>query len=229
MALLMVLLAVTLLSLATLAPLRNEQQLMQRERERELLFIGDQFRRAIASYAAATPVGAARLPTDLSQLLEDKRFPAVRRHLRRVYADPFTGAADWTLLKHQGAIVGVASRSTREPLKRDGFALADRAFAEAATYAGWRFMALPGAATPAATVAAPASPPTDGATDTATDTATHPANEAPQPPPPNPQQEARRQCARSHAAALNACVRDQGSSASCIRDARDVFLACLRA
>jgi hypothetical protein len=157
-------------------------------------------------------------------LLADKRYPAIRRHLRRVYADPMTGAADWTLLKQQGAIVGVASRSSRVPLKRDGFAVADRAFAEAGSYAGWRFLARSGgAAVGALLVPAPTPPqadlpPTDGATD---------APEQAAVPAPNPQQEARRECARSYSAALNACVRDQASSASCRREAREVFDACL--
>jgi type II secretory pathway pseudopilin PulG len=221
MALVIVLVAVTLLSLATLAPLRNEQQALQRERETELLFIGEQFRQAIASYAAVTPAGAARFPKSLTELLEDKRFPNVRRHLRRVYADPFSGAADWTLVTQQGAIVGVASRSTREPLKRSGFTAADRAFAEATSYAGWIFTAQPGAnGVGAGTVPTSPSGPTAPAppTDTAPPTAE---------PKPNPVQDARRECARVYFAALNACVLDQATSTSCRSAARDTYRTCL--
>jgi type II secretory pathway pseudopilin PulG len=221
MALLIVLVAVALLSLATLAPLRNEQQAMQRERETELLFIGEQFRLALASYAAATPPGAARSPKTLAELLEDKRFPNARRHLRRVYVDPFTGAADWTLLRQQGAIVGVASSSARQPLKHSGFAAADAAFAEANSYAGWAFTVQPGANAVAAG-AAPATPGAPPATAPSTDTAPSPPE-----PNPNPVQDARRECARVYFAALGACVLDQATATSCRNAARDVYRACL--
>src|ERR1700680_2086784 len=53
----------------------------QREREQELLFIGGAYRAAIASYYAA---GAHQFPQNLSDLLEDKRFPEPRHHLRRL-------------------------------------------------------------------------------------------------------------------------------------------------
>jgi len=220
MALLMVLLTVTLLSLATLLPLRNEQQITQRERETELLFIGEQFRNAIASYAAATPAGAARFPKSLADLLEDKRFPNVRRHLRRVYADPFTGAADWTLITQQGAIVGVASSSSRQPLKRSGFVRADAAFAEASTYAGWRFdaQAIAGAAAPAV-AAAPAA----GVNPVLPEIV-----ESPPPPAPNGGGGRGSDCLREYSAALNRCGRDPANQPACNAAARVTYLACLR-
>jgi len=221
MALVIVLVAVALLSLATLAPLRNEQQAMQRERETELLFIGDQFRQAIASYAAATPAGAARFPKHLADLLEDKRFPNTRRHLRRVYVDPFTGAADWTLITQQGAIVGVASSSARRPLKRIGFSRADVPFAEATSYAGWIFMGQPDAVAVAAGIV-PASTPAPPATAPPTDAAP-PVTESN----PNPVQDARRECARVYFAALSACVLDQATATNCRAAARDTYRVCL--
>lgn len=85
---------------------------MQREKERELLFRGEAIARAIASYAAATPAGAPRWPANFDQLMEDRRGPVVRRHLRRLYTDPFTGQADWVLLGQQGTeLRGVKSRA----------------------------------------------------------------------------------------------------------------------
>jgi len=48
----------------------------QREREKELLYIGDQFREAIALYYQRTPGAVKRYPEKLEDLLEDKRYLA---------------------------------------------------------------------------------------------------------------------------------------------------------
>lgn len=89
----------------------------QRERERTLLFVGEQFRRALASYARQTPIGASPYPTRLEELLEDRRFPRPVAHLRQMWPDPFTGRADWQLVIAGGRIVGVHSRSTAPVFK----------------------------------------------------------------------------------------------------------------
>jgi type II secretory pathway pseudopilin PulG len=83
-----------------------------RERERNLLFAGEQYRRALASYARLTPAGASPHPAHLEELLEDRRFPRPVAHLRQLWADPFTGRADWQLVRVGGRIVGVQSRAT---------------------------------------------------------------------------------------------------------------------
>jgi type II secretory pathway pseudopilin PulG len=90
----------------------------QREREQELLFVGNQFRNAFSTYSGFTPAGKPRYPRALEDLVEDNRFPVTRRHLRRVYADPMTGKPDWVLLDAPGGgIAGVQSRSEAKPLK----------------------------------------------------------------------------------------------------------------
>lgn len=94
---------------------------LQREHERELQFRGEEIRRAIESHVRATPPGQPRYPRRLEDLLLDTRGPAPRHHLRRIYADPFTGRADWVLLPAPGeaqGVAGVRSRSTRAALKR---------------------------------------------------------------------------------------------------------------
>jgi type II secretory pathway pseudopilin PulG len=63
----------------------------QREREAELLFVGEQFRRAIESYFLQSP-GRSKLPASLDDLLLDERHPVTKRHLRRLYRDPMTGS-----------------------------------------------------------------------------------------------------------------------------------------
>jgi len=69
-------------------------QMAQREKERELLFVGEQMRQAIALYYWRTPGGAHQYPKDLEALLEDKRWPVTQRYLRKIYRDPMTRGTD---------------------------------------------------------------------------------------------------------------------------------------
>ena len=66
----------------------------QREKEAELAFRGRAIERGIESYWAAH----AELPRTLEELVEERRGGTLRRHLRRVWTDPFTGRRDWTLV-----------------------------------------------------------------------------------------------------------------------------------
>jgi len=113
----------------------------QREREAELLFIGEQFRQALLSYARASPPGAPRAPRELEDMLLDARTsPVTHRHLRRVYRDPFSGNTDWGLLRDaQGGIVGIFSQATGKPLKTANFPAALKTFTHAETYRQWLF------------------------------------------------------------------------------------------
>lgn len=113
---------------------------MRREKERELLFVGDQFRRAIGMYYERSP-GAKQYPKALEDLLLDRRYPNTQRYLRRLYADPVGGTSEWGLVRGpDGGIVGVHSLSEAEPLKRAGFPLKYEEFEDASSYTGWRFM-----------------------------------------------------------------------------------------
>jgi type II secretory pathway pseudopilin PulG len=113
----------------------------QREREQELLFIGREFRTAIAAYYRA---GGHQFPQDISDLLEDKRWPEPRHFLRRLYVDPMTGSQDWTVLRTDMlGITGIASSSSAEPLKKKGFPLDEAAFEDAACYCDWKFVYVP--------------------------------------------------------------------------------------
>lgn len=123
-----------------------------REKELQLLFVGDQFRRAIDSYYA---LGPKQLPASLDDLLADTRFPQTVRHLRRIYADPMTGKPDWGLVMVGDRIAGVYSSAPGEPLKRAGFDTRYTQFETAEAYQGWVFrIDLPAAPTsPVAAVA----------------------------------------------------------------------------
>lgn len=115
----------------------------QREKERELLFIGNEFRQAIESYYRRSPGGPA-YPKSLAELVDDKRFPMPQHHLRRIYVDPMTGKADWGLVQAPaGGIMGVHSLSTQAPLKTGNFRPRDEQLTDADQYAKWAFVYAP--------------------------------------------------------------------------------------
>jgi len=113
---------------------------VKREKEAELLFIGHEFRRAIASFHTRTPGSEKRYPRSLEDLLLDPRFPQTVRHLRRIYRDPMTGKYDWGLQHNEnGDIVGMYSLSTEKPMKIGGFRREDEAFTGMVRYDQWVF------------------------------------------------------------------------------------------
>ena len=112
----------------------------QREKEAELLFRGNAFQAAIASYYKKEQ----RYPTSLETLLEDKRYPMPVRHLRKLYADPMTGEQNWALIDAPGGgFMGVHSRSDKAPIKTGNFLLKNQGFHDAQTYADWKFVHSP--------------------------------------------------------------------------------------
>jgi type II secretory pathway pseudopilin PulG len=116
----------------------------QREKEAQLLFVGNEFRQAITAYYERTPGAVKRYPQTLEALLEDKRFPMAQRHLRRVYPDPITNQRDWGLMEAPGGgIMGVYSLSEKAPLKTANFAVSDLAFTDAVKYSDWQFFYNP--------------------------------------------------------------------------------------
>ena len=93
---------------------------MQRDRERHLLWVGEQIRLALVSYSRI-PSGLDTFPKELADLVEDRRKTVVQRHLRRVYFDPITGSEEWGLiLNPQKRIIGVYSKSDRKPIRSAG-------------------------------------------------------------------------------------------------------------
>jgi type II secretory pathway pseudopilin PulG len=117
----------------------------RRDKERELLFIGNQFRQAIDGYYEHATGQDQRYPTTLEALLKDPRYPSTQRYLRKMYRDPISGSEDWGLVKGpNGEIYGVHSLSGEEPIKKDGFSLADQNFKGKTKYADWVFMHVPG-------------------------------------------------------------------------------------
>lgn len=122
------------------------ETLAKREKEAELLFIGEQYRQAIRRYYEGTPGGIKRYPRSLQDLLADPRHASTQRHLRKLYRDPL-GGEEWGLVKApDGGISGVYSRSEQAPLKTGNFRLRDAGFASAKRYADWTFVYAPASA-----------------------------------------------------------------------------------
>jgi type II secretory pathway pseudopilin PulG len=91
----------------------------QRDKEAELLWIGNQFTQAIGLYYQRSPGSVKRYPEKLDELLEDRRHLNTARYLRKIYTDPITGQASWGLVTAPGGgIVGVHSLSSAEPLRQ---------------------------------------------------------------------------------------------------------------
>jgi type II secretory pathway pseudopilin PulG len=151
------LVALTAAGLATLG--QAWRTAAQRERERELAFRGGEIARAIASYQRAGAVEPAPYPASLRDLLEDVRGPRVRRHLRRLYVDPFTGQADWVLVPdpvNPSRFRAVHSRADTALLRRtapDG-----QAISKASDWVFDPLAAAPGRALPASAPAGPSLP-----------------------------------------------------------------------
>jgi type II secretory pathway pseudopilin PulG len=133
--------AITGIALAATATVWHFE--VQRERERELLVIGNEFRLALDRYSAATLPGAGRrFPTRLEDLLLDERSAAKRRHLRRIYRDPMTGKTEWGVIRTaDGQIIGVNSLSEEPTIKKANFGVRDLGFTGKASYNQWVFMA----------------------------------------------------------------------------------------
>ena len=123
------------------------QAVAQRDKEAELLFIGNQFRLAIGSYHATTPDAVRQYPASLEELLEDKRLPVPRRHLRQIYRDPMTGSTEWGLVKVGNRIVGVHSLSDKKAFKTE-FLGRDAALVGTTHYEQWVFVPTESGVTP---------------------------------------------------------------------------------
>lgn len=117
----------------------------RREKERELLFVGDQFRQAIERYYHRTPGPIKRFPEKLEDLVEDKRYPNPQRYLRKVYRDPMTGSATWGLIPAPGGqgFMGVYSLSEAAPVKTGNFPMLHETFHGSSRYSEWQFFFNP--------------------------------------------------------------------------------------
>lgn len=125
----------------------------QRDKEKELLLVGEQFRQAVMSYYNDSPGGASEYPESLEELLLDKRGPVIKRHLRKIFLDPMTKSDEWGLVaepvpeensgltgRAKETIIGVYSLSKNVPIKTGNFPEHYADFRAAATYQDWQFV-----------------------------------------------------------------------------------------
>jgi hypothetical protein len=108
-----------------------------REKEAELIFIGEQYQQALERYGAT-----GLFPKRLEQLLGDESSKLPRRYLRKMFIDPMTGNERWgTVTLSDGQIIGVYSLSDKQPMKVAGFSERNSNFKNKKRYSEWQFIA----------------------------------------------------------------------------------------
>ena len=106
-----VLAAIAVMSVGLVAVSEIWSTTARRQKLAELEWIGAQFTEAIGSYYQSSTGLTKTYPPSLQELLEDRRYAMPRRHLRAVYRNPFTGTADWELVRTvDGKVRGVRVR-----------------------------------------------------------------------------------------------------------------------
>lgn len=118
-ALLLILLAMAVISMAAASFFQLGQFGQRRAAELELLEKGERMDSALLSYAKLSATDQNRLPKRLEDLLRDPRFPKmIVRHLRQIEVDPMTGQKEWGLVWSEDGkgIVGVHSLSEQKPV-----------------------------------------------------------------------------------------------------------------
>ncbi|MEO6118781.1 MAG: type II secretion system protein [Methylotenera sp.] len=157
---LVLLILIAAMSLSLGITKENAVHAAQREREKQLIFVGKQFIQAIKSYYENSP-NIKQYPKTIEQLLVDNRFPKPMHHLRKIYRDPMLNETyrqfelknakldeklPWQLLRNrQGFIVGISSASKRTPIGTHlDEAITTMPNIQAInTYADWKFVYLP--------------------------------------------------------------------------------------
>ena len=114
---------------------------IKREKEKELLFRGNQIRSAILLYLSEDPL--KRFPHAMDDLMKDPRTPNPKRYLRKIYQDPMTGKSFTLIQDPARGLVGVYSSSHEKPLKVSNFRAENICFEGKESYSDWRFEVPP--------------------------------------------------------------------------------------
>ncbi|GAA4030767.1 type II secretion system protein [Actimicrobium antarcticum] len=141
------LIVLALMALAASATVMLGVVAQRRAAEDALLEIGHEFQQALGSYISSTPAGQPMYPNTLQDLLKDPRTPLLRRHLRKLYADPMTGNSQWALIPSPAGqgFQGVHSLSPARPIRLANFDSEFIGFEGRTSYREWPFVvAAPG-------------------------------------------------------------------------------------
>lgn len=134
---------VAALSLVSVRALENTLTAERREKEAQLLLVGEAYRAAIRSYYENGDGSAKVYPLTLADLLKDGRASLIRRPLRKLYRDPITGSSEWGIITAEsGGVKGVFSLANGKPIKT-GFTQEQVSFTNAVRYRDWRFEYAP--------------------------------------------------------------------------------------
>lgn len=135
---------VAILTVLSVRAIENTLMRERRDKEKELLVVGQTYTNAIRAYYLNTPGFAKHYPPDLQSLLQDPRTTRLSRPLRKLYRDPITGSQEWGLIESpDGGLMGVYSLSLRQPVKVDGFPSEMAEFVKATKYQDWKFVYEP--------------------------------------------------------------------------------------
>ena len=142
--------AIVLIGISLSVAGQQWKTIVQREKEAELFYRGDQIKHAIEAYYRGTP-GVNKYPgcgidgTDCFKDLLGEPQNHKKRYLRKAYKDPMTNS-DWDMMMAPGGrLTGVRSKSTKEPIKKANFPEEYRCFEQAETLADWVFQFIPAA------------------------------------------------------------------------------------
>jgi type II secretory pathway pseudopilin PulG len=117
---------------------------VQREREQELLKIGEVYVHAIGRYYNQTPGVVKEYPPNLEVLLNDERFPTPRKYIRKLYPDPITQRSGWGIVEApSGGVMGIYSLSDKPPYKTLGFRPQYKYLENKKYYGEWYFAYVP--------------------------------------------------------------------------------------
>jgi type II secretory pathway pseudopilin PulG len=140
---LIVMFSIVLIGLSLMAAVQQWTTIMKREREAELLFRGDQIRKAIMAYYQTPKLaGKNKYPVKLEHLTNVPDTSGTKRLLRKLYKDPVTNG-DWGYIKTADGIRGVYSKSEEEPLRQGNFPEEYQSFEGKTKYSEWVFEVAP--------------------------------------------------------------------------------------
>ncbi len=90
-----VLIAIAILGVGLTAASEVWQASARRQRLEQMDWSATQYVKAIGSYVESTPGFAKNFPEKAGELIEDRRYATIRRHLRELYGNPMSGDHRW--------------------------------------------------------------------------------------------------------------------------------------